>query len=535
MKKKNRNDNSNDFSALNSTNMRLEGKLNTMYENTSAVKATNDNLNQTFFHNPDKEINIKKNEDEFNNKGIVFNSEKDKSKRISSSTIDLSVTTMDPLKSSIKKIDFVISIFILINISLSIAGGSIYSDEILGNNNIVLMNRYETNQTTTIIKYFNIGVIVILELLLIKRYLLKVQFLRKINLASINEGLFQIGLWKYLLLEMFILGIFCPPDLNTVNQVTMLGGKYYYSYYNIFNFFVLFKLYYFLRLIRSLSKFTNENVKRLAKKYKITIGTSFVLKAHLKKYPYFTLSFIMVFTVLVLGFIIRNFEIGYLPDVNIGNQTNKSLKTNNFNLYSDSFWVIITSMLTLGYGDIFPCSHFGRCVAIIAAIIGMLLISILILNLSSLIEFTPEEKKAYSMINKMLMTKTLNETAKSLIIQLLKLNQLKQSKAKNRLPLFMNHVLIIRYVAQKFNKEMKICKSRLLPSDEILIELQKKLESDVKLMKCQERTIANVKKLTRCVIEEERKILRGMEYLKSTQNEIADFLLKCNQEVSNQD
>jgi hypothetical protein len=243
---------------------------------------------------------------------------------------------------------------------------------------------------------------------------------------------------------------------------------------------------------------------------------------------------IMVFTVLVLGFIIRNFEIGYSPDVNIGNNTNKSLKTNNFDLYSDSFWVILTSMLTLGYGDIFPGSHFGRCVAIIAAIIGMLLISILILNLSNLIEFTPEEKKAYSMINKMMMTKTLNETAKSLIIQLLKLNKLKQSKVKNRLPLFMNHVLIIRYISQKFNKEMKICKSRLLPSDEILIELQKKLESDVKLMKSQERTIANVKKLTRCVIEEERKILRGMEYLKSTQNEIADFLIKCNQEVSSQ-
>ena len=64
-------------------------------------------------------------------------------------------------------------------------------------------------------------------------------------------------------------------------------------------------------------------------------------------------------------------------------------------------WLIIITMVTVGYGDEFPRSHFGRVVIIIASILGMLLVSIIIVSLGNLIEFSDEEKKAYSLLNKM--------------------------------------------------------------------------------------------------------------------------------------
>jgi hypothetical protein len=81
--------------------------------------------------------------------------------------------------------------------------------------------------------------------------------------------------------------------------------------------------------------------------------------------------------------------------------------------YSNSFWLVLITMLTVVYGDIVPNSHFGRFVA---GIIGMLLISIFVVTMSRLVEMSRDEKRAYNIILK----KEINRATKQLAANMIK-------------------------------------------------------------------------------------------------------------------
>ena len=48
-------------------------------------------------------------------------------------------------------------------------------------------------------------------------------------------------------------------------------------------------------------------------------------------------------------------------------------------------------MTTIGYGDIFPISHFGRAVSIIACVFGSFLFSVMTLLVENMASFTDQE------------------------------------------------------------------------------------------------------------------------------------------------
>ena len=55
-------------------------------------------------------------------------------------------------------------------------------------------------------------------------------------------------------------------------------------------------------------------------------------------------------------------------------------------------------MTTIGYGDIFPISHFGRAVSIAACIFGSFLFSVMTLLVENMISMDEEESKIYNAI-----------------------------------------------------------------------------------------------------------------------------------------
>lgn len=55
----------------------------------------------------------------------------------------------------------------------------------------------------------------------------------------------------------------------------------------------------------------------------------------------------------------------------------------------NAMWLVITTMTTVGYGDIYPQTHFGRFFGVVSCLIGMLLVSYLVVGMNSLFDFTP--------------------------------------------------------------------------------------------------------------------------------------------------
>ena len=121
-----------------------------------------------------------------------------------------------------------------------------------------------------------------------------------------------------------------------------------------------------------------------------------------------------------MAFCIRSFEYT-IVDPRLKPRVSIKDEDNDLQSLQNSIWLIIVTMITVGYGDIFPKSHFGRFIIISASILGMLLVSMIVVSLAVLTEFTDEEKKAYNVIKKLQADSSAFQKAANVICDVCKL------------------------------------------------------------------------------------------------------------------
>lgn len=61
---------------------------------------------------------------------------------------------------------------------------------------------------------------------------------------------------------------------------------------------------------------------------------------------------------------------------------------------ASSMWLVIITLTTVGYGDIYPCTFPGRCVTIIIALSGSLLMALVVTIVTAQMELAPKHKIA---------------------------------------------------------------------------------------------------------------------------------------------
>ena len=61
----------------------------------------------------------------------------------------------------------------------------------------------------------------------------------------------------------------------------------------------------------------------------------------------------------------------------------------------NSAWLVIVTMTTVGYGDIFPVTVLGRTVATMATIWAGVVLSLMFVGICNLLELTNKEGKAH--------------------------------------------------------------------------------------------------------------------------------------------
>jgi hypothetical protein len=62
---------------------------------------------------------------------------------------------------------------------------------------------------------------------------------------------------------------------------------------------------------------------------------------------------------------------------------------------TNAMWLVIITMTTVGYGDAYPSTPGGRFVVALAAVLGMILTSLVVVALSNLSTFSPAQQRAY--------------------------------------------------------------------------------------------------------------------------------------------
>jgi potassium intermediate/small conductance calcium-activated channel subfamily N protein 2 len=148
--------------------------------------------------------------------------------------------------------------------------------------------------------------------------------------------------------------------------------------------FMLLRFYFVVRTLMNLNLFSELTSKRICGKHHVTPGPSFCLKALIAERPGITVLLTAVISVMWLSYLIRIFErIAY-----------QSQGQRVFDSYFTSIWNVMITMTTVGYGDTFSISIFGRIISMLNAIWGAFIISLLVASIGTVFALTPEQKLA---------------------------------------------------------------------------------------------------------------------------------------------
>lgn len=66
----------------------------------------------------------------------------------------------------------------------------------------------------------------------------------------------------------------------------------------------------------------------------------------------------------------------------------------------NGLWLIIVTMTTVGFREAYPTTHLGRLLGFVACVLGMLLMSLIVVSLTTQSEFTSTESKAFDILQR---------------------------------------------------------------------------------------------------------------------------------------
>ena len=122
------------------------------------------------------------------------------------------------------------------------------------------------------------------------------------------------------------------------------------------------------------------------------------MKASFIRFKWLAILVLTFVTVCVLGFLIRIYERPYFSSVG----------RLDFNTLGSSIYMVMITVLTVGYGDMYPCTVIGRALMVFGIICGIFIVSLLVVLLQRNILLDENKKDA-------LMTVTRRKAASSCI------------------------------------------------------------------------------------------------------------------------
>jgi len=280
----------------------------------------------------------------------------------------------------------VVASLILAKIQVILTQNDVYykiGQSIIQSEKVTEGEKYESTDTNEVMRFIILIATVVICTLVAWRYKILYETDQKIYDGQVDFMSFL----PYMLVELIICCI-CPiPFVNITFEGEMQNGEYIYSLDDFLLIFMMLKLYWLFRILDHYSKWTNEKANRYCARLHAKSGFGFRLKSEMMDRPQIIIGIVISLLILVLGVVLQMLERGYV----VGNETGHEY-------FTDSAWLIVITMATVGYGDLSPRSHAGRATCAIAALLGMVLVSALVASISLSIEFTPSQVKAYGKI-----------------------------------------------------------------------------------------------------------------------------------------
>ena len=126
----------------------------------------------------------------------------------------------------------------------------------------------------------------------------------------------------------------------------------------------------------------------------------------------------------------------------------------DFNSFYTSFWNVIITMTTVGYGDIYPKSFFGRILGIFLCIWGVLLVSLFVVTVSEQLELTQLQKNSYVLIQRLSFRNALKKVSASAVFSMFKFSKAIKNKKEG------DKAKIMKDVENNFKRKILLFKNK---------------------------------------------------------------------------
>jgi hypothetical protein len=441
----------------------------------------------------------------------------------------------------LKLYEFTLGVLAFINIILSLLDTQLYISRFdvykINKGSIVEMIKIENDDLSifeNVLRYIMMLISLSMGFLVFLKYLCILNLKKTDKVLSVHDNLLTSGDYKFLLIETVISIIFYPPNFSGVYHDEVNQFHFIIITNAIFSLLTILKFYHVIRVYKYISKFENFDSNSICNKYGVKANFIFAFKAEIKYRPFIALSIVFFFFILLMSFSLRTFENGIFLNEAFLDYKNLTMSnfnstfhaseiptkgTQNLDFFANSLWFIIVTITTVGYGDAYPKTHFGRAVSAISCIFGIFLISLITASLSTYTQFNSVERKAYLTLKQLQQEKEINYKAHSVIKNILEIYR--SSKIKQAHSKFTTMQSLAKETSKKKSSKMLAVKSKndkklekekqerinklanqfvllaqlrknitnfkledrltnkVMPLDELLLKMRKKLKSDL--------------------------------------------------------
>ncbi len=183
--------------------------------------------------------------------------------------------------------------------------------------------------------------------------------------------------------------IFTPPYVYSMVNFNVGGEIIPVELDLIISSIIPFRCYLILKYFYFYSNWADEHAEKICNDCNTEGGIYFAIKAELKERPYTIVCTLMIGSILIFGFALRNAEAAMMR---------APMKFLDWRYVWNGYWCIVITLLTVGFGDFYPQTLLGRFIAVVACLWGTFLISLMVVSLTNSVEFSVNEANAYAEI-----------------------------------------------------------------------------------------------------------------------------------------
>jgi hypothetical protein len=189
---------------------------------------------------------------------------------------------------------------------------------------------------------------------------------------------------SFIIIILFLILPYPYMNIEIHIDSVILYQKVSMCYYleEIFLFLMLFRIFYLLAVSLSFGMLNTTEALRKCEKNCVKVTPIFTLKAYAYIYPIQVIGFLIFIPgMFILAYGIKIFE--------------SPLMLQDLENIENCLWLTYITMMTIGYGDRYPVSRFGRLTSVLTVIWGGVFLSVIFTKMREAISFNNTEKSAY--------------------------------------------------------------------------------------------------------------------------------------------